>query len=522
MTGALARPHLVVLLRRSSISRSPGTPLAPPRCMSSPFALLPFALAGGNGRVDAFETQQLVAAGFTLLRRCAPLVRALDRRRSAILLPTSPRMLVALAASDGRGAVLVNPLAAPLEIAHQLRDAGVGAVFTTAALASRLPREIPCVLLDDAPRSSRFVSAGASRDVDLGSHLGLPLEGEREVRGRDEEAAVVYTSAMAGVPLGAILTHRNLLANARSTVTAALLGADDHTLALLPLAHLFGLTVAFDAPLLAGGHVTTMERFSPVAAVEHLRNDGVTAVVGVPAVFHALVAQIARRGVPREAFAALRVCICGGAELPVALQERWAEATGVELRQGYGLSEAGPVCLYNRGDLPNVRGTLGVPFPGVDVSLRSPLGWTADGMPAPGEAAPGEVAPREVGEICVRGDNVFRGYVSGGEAGLQRRDGWLHTGDLGRRAPGGEIVFAGLVKPMFTRSGFNVYPREVERAVLELDGVDCARVHPIESRTREHDVALEVAGAVEEPRLREWSVRRLAQYKHPSQITVHP
>src|SRR6478672_7697764 len=120
--------------------------------MSDPFSFLPLALAGHGGHVDHFETQQLVAAGLTLLQRSAPLVRALSGKRSAILLPTSPQFLVALGASEGRGAVLINPLASRYEIAHQLRDANVGAVFTNAALARHLPDEIIRVILDDAPQ----------------------------------------------------------------------------------------------------------------------------------------------------------------------------------------------------------------------------------------------------------------------------------------------------------------------------------------------------------------------------------
>ncbi|NUP54341.1 MAG: hypothetical protein HOQ19_00755, partial [Gemmatimonadaceae bacterium] len=131
--------------------------------MSDPLSLLPLALAAGGGRVNEHEAQQLVAAGLTLLQRSAPLVRALAGRRSAILLPTSSAFLTALAASEGRGAVLVNLLAAPPEIGFQCADAGVGAVFTTSAFAPRLPADLPVVLLDDAPRAARVVVAGTSR-----------------------------------------------------------------------------------------------------------------------------------------------------------------------------------------------------------------------------------------------------------------------------------------------------------------------------------------------------------------------
>src|SRR5688572_10483350 len=163
--------------------------------MTDPLALLPLAAAAGGGRMDDHDAARLVAAGLTLLRRSAPLVRALQDRRSAIILPTSPAFLVALAASEGRGAVLVNPLAAPPEIAHQLADAEVGVAFTIAALAPRLPEGTPHVLLDDAPRSARVVVGGQARDVALDSHQGdaLDLAGSTDAEGRDEEAAIVYT-----------------------------------------------------------------------------------------------------------------------------------------------------------------------------------------------------------------------------------------------------------------------------------------------------------------------------------------
>ncbi len=420
--------------------------------MSDPLALLPLAVAAGGGTIDGLEAQQLVAAGLTLLRRSAPLVRALSGRRAAILLPTSSRFLVALAAADGRGAVLVNPLAAPPEIAHQLHEADVGAAYTVSALAPRLPPELPHVLLDEAPRAAHVTAAGETREIDLGAHAGLELAGDPAVEGRDEEAAIVYTSAMRGTPLGAVLTHANLLSNARATVEVATQDRHDHVLAVLPFSHLFGLVVSGATPLLAGGRVTTMERFVPPRALELIETDGITELVGVPAIYHALLGALERRGGALRADA-LRLCICGGAPLSVTLQERWFDTTGIELRQGYGLTEAGPVCLFNRLDLPNRGGTLGVPFPGVEVSIRSIAG-DDDGVPA--DIALPARRPGEVGEICVRGPNVFRGYLRGGEAGLRRHGGWLHSGDLGVLDTDGTVRFTGVHKAMFTRNGFNI------------------------------------------------------------------
>jgi long-chain acyl-CoA synthetase len=478
--------------------------------MTDPLAVLSIATAAGGGRVDAHEAARLVAAGVTLLRRSAPLVRALTGRRAAILLPTSSAFVVALAACDGRGAVLVNPLAAPAEVAHQLRDADVGAVFTVGALAGRLPAGIAHVLLDAAPETARVVIGGTATDVSLAAHRGdaLDLVGSTETEGRDEEAAIVYTSAMAGTPLGAVLTHRNLVSNARSTIEAAQLTPQDHALAVLPYSHLFGLVVSGLAPLLAGGRVTTMERFNPIRAVELLEAEAITLLVGVPAVFAALLQAIERRG-GRLRGEGLRVSICGGAPLPVALQERWAAATGGELRQGYGLTEAGPVCLFNAVDRPNRVGTMGVAFPGVAVEIHDPT----TGAPVP---------VGTVGEICVSGPNVSPGYVRGGEQGLRRRDGWLHTGDLGVAGADGTITFRGLCKPMFTRNGFNIYPREIEQAVLALPGVRGVAVRAIPEPAREHDIGLDVTGEVTAEEVRRWCAERLSAYKQPSEVTIAP
>jgi long-chain acyl-CoA synthetase len=373
---------------------------------------------------------------------------------------------------------------------------------------------MPFVLLDDAPRTARVVTTDRTQDVDLGSHHGLSIEGERDVRGRDEEAVIVYTSAMRGVPLGAVLTHANMLANARSTVEAVAQSADDDVLALLPYSHLFALTVTCSAPLLSGARVRTMDRFNPVRAAELLA-DGVTEVVGVPAVFHAMLAAVERRGLDLR-HSALRVCICGGAVLPIELQDRWADVTGVELRQGYGLTEAAPVCLFNRVDRPNMRGTLGVPFPGVDVAIMPPAHYPATahnvGLPTP-------MRDGERGEICVRGENVSRGYLHDA-VGLPHRGEWLCTGDEGLRNPDGTIRFTGLLKPMFTRNGFNIYPAEIERAVLELPGVTAADVRPIPEPSKENDIALRVTGSVTEDDVRAWCESRLSGYKQPTTVEI--
>jgi long-chain acyl-CoA synthetase len=222
---------------------------------------------------------------------------------------------------------------------------------------------------------------------------------------------------------------------------------------------------------------------------------------------------------------ALRLCVCGGAPLSVELQERWADATGVELRQGYGLTEAGPVCLFNRIDTPNARGTLGVPFPGVDVAIMSAI--ADDG--AANQGARDVLPDGEAGEICVRGANVFRGYVGAATNGLARRGEWLATGDEGVRSADGSVSFLRVLKPMFTRNGFNIYPRELERAVRELAGVRDAEVSampPLPRKDRgipaslEHDIRLRVWGTTTADEVKRWCEARLSAYKQPTTIEI--
>ena len=476
--------------------------------MSNPLSVLPYAVGARDGTVDGMPAAQLVAAGLTLLQRCAPLAKALYGRRAALLLPTGPQFLTALAASDGRGAVLLNPLASPSEIAHQLDDASVGAVFTIASLARKLPSSLPQVLLDDAPASAAFHDAGVVTTIDLGSHVGLPLEGltDTDADGLDDEAAVVYTSAMEGQPLGAILTHRSLLANGHATVQAVEVTAADHALAVLPWSHLFGMTVTLTAPLLVGARVTTMGRFNPMKAVDALVDDAVTMFVGVPAVFIGMLTAIERRGgtihVP-----ALRVCVCGGAALPVWVQRKWELATGCALRQGYGLTEASPVCLFNGMAMPNRLGTLGTAYPGAEVTIRNPN-------------TNAELPIGTSGEICVRGELVGPGYVSGNERGLQRVDGWLHSGDRGHIDADGYVTFEGLIKPMFTRNGFNIYPAELMRVIGQLPGVTKVEVSGVPENVKENEIEVTVYGSVDEAAVKTWCEAQLASYKQPTRITI--
>ena len=186
----------------------------------------------------------------------------------------------------------------------------------------------------------------------------------------------------------------------------------------------------------------------------------------------------------------------------------YARRFGVPLRQGYGLTEASPVCLFNTPDRPARPGTLGVEIPRVRVEIHD-----AAGRPLPAG---------EVGELCVQGENVFSGYLDGDPHGAPR-DGWLRTGDLATRDEEGFVRFVGLLKPMFTRSGFNVYPREIERVLEEDPRVSRAIVTAQPDTARENEVILEVEVAdasLTADEVKELCRTRLAAYKQPGRIVL--
>jgi len=299
--------------------------------LSNPLALLPIALAARGGRIDGLPAAGAVAAGFTLLQRSAPLVRAMAGRRSALLLPPSSAVLTALAASDGRGTVLL-PAADPDALAAMLDDANVGAVFTISAFASLLPlRDHAVVLLDGTPRSAVVHAGGAESTVDLGSHFGLELAGEED-DGSDEECVVCYASSRER----SRFTHRDLFTLARFAIEATSLSSGDHALALMPPASGEALTLAFAAPLLVGGRVSTMASFDADSAVRRLTEDGITHVVADATQFAALADALERLG-PAVSPRALHVCLCLGAAPSAALRDRWQVLTGAALRVSEGI-----------------------------------------------------------------------------------------------------------------------------------------------------------------------------------------
>ena len=258
--------------------------------MSDPLALLPFALAAGGGRIDGIGAPALVAAGVTLLQRSAPLVRALSGRRSGILLPVGPAFLTALAASDGREALMLDPAAGRHELGAQLAHDDIGAVFTVAAFAALVPPSVPCVLLDEAPTTAILRRDGLSRPIDLGTHHGLLLEGSPDADGLPEVCLAV--SDPLGRPAPG-LTHRQLLTAMRAATARFGISATDRLSIALPWSEWHWALIVTGATLRAGGSVRTFASPLDVSASDQGRLRDATILVADAATLSAWADAIA-------------------------------------------------------------------------------------------------------------------------------------------------------------------------------------------------------------------------------------
>src|SRR5690606_2966582 len=266
-------------------------------------------------------------------------------------------------------------------------------------------------------------------------------------RSPGDVAVLLFTSGTAGAPRPAMLTHRNLASNIGQVLANPRRPRDleEVVLAVLPLFHVFGLHTVLGVALQVGGTAVLVERFDPRAPPEAIRRHRITVVTGVPTMWSAW-ADL--EGAPADAFASVRLAVSGAAPLDPAVRRAVRERYGLEVAEGYGLTEASPVVTTGLGiDAPD--GSIGVPLPGVSVRLVDNAGEDA--------------LVGDPGEIWVRGPNVFPGYWQDEEAtrSVLTEDGWLRTGDVAVVDDDGRLFLVDRVKDVIVVSGFNVYPAEV-------------------------------------------------------------
>ena len=320
---------------------------------------------------------------------------------------------------------------------------------------------------------------------------------------------ILYTSGTTGQPKGAELTHGNLISNTEVT-RADIVRArpDDVIFGGLPLFHVFGQTVALNVAVASGACLTLLPRFDAGHALRIIAGHRVTVFEGVPTMYVALLHQPDRADYDTST---LRMCISGGAALPVEVLRGFEEAFGVPVLEGYGLSETSPVASFNHPDRERKPGSIGTPIR--DVQMR-----VVDGEDH-------EVPQGEVGEIVIRGPNVMKGYWQRPEATAEAiRDGWFHTGDLARVDEDGYFYIVDRKKDLIIRGGYNVYPREIEEVLYEHPAVAEAAViglpHPALGEEVGAAVALKPGAVITAEELRDYVKGQVAAYKYPRHVWI--
>ena len=418
--------------------------------------------------------------------------------RVAIMLPNVPHFAVLYYGILRAGAVAVpmNPLLKEPEVAYYLGNSGAKLVFVWEGFR------------DEADAGAKLADAKAVVVQPLGfSALVGAAQPVDSVVARDDSdtAVILYTSGTTGAPKGAELTHANLARNVEVFVEMTGMTADDVIFGALPLFHVFGQTCGLNAAVAAGATLTLLPRFDPTKALEVLVRDTVTMLQGVPTMYIVLLNH------PDKAsydLTALRICISGGAAMPVNAITAFEKAFGWVVLEGYGLSETSPAASFN---LPGRRrpGSVGTPVTGVEFRIV--------------DVEDNEVAPGDIGEVVIRGHNVMKGYWHMPEETANAiRNGWFHTGDLARQDEDGFYFIVDRKKDMIIRGGYNVYPREIEEIFYQHPAVAEVAVVGTPHAELGEDVgaavALKPGSAATAEELRVFVRDKVAAYKYPRQV----
>ncbi|GER89952.1 long-chain-fatty-acid--CoA ligase [Dictyobacter vulcani] len=419
------------------------------------------------------------------------------------------------------GAVVLplNVLLKPREIAYHLADGEAKAYFCQEG-SPDLPigqmgftafQEVEscthfCLMTNDVAAPSPI--AGATTLAEF--MQDLPTTFDTIATNPDATAVILYTSGTTGKPKGAELTHMNMLLNARLSETMYPKVDHDVHLIALPLFHSFGQSVQMNAGIYNRATLVLQPRFSPEGTLRLMEEEHVSIFAGVPTMYWALLNYPGTDTYDLQNIARhLRISISGGAAMPVEVMRAFNEKFQVTILEGYGLSETSPVATFNRLDRTIKPGSIGLPVWGVEVRLV--------------DQNDEEVGVNELGEVVIRGHNIMKGYYKRAEATADAmRNGWFHTGDIGRRDEDGYFYIADRVKDMIIRGGFNVYPREIEEVLMTHPAVSIATVigvpHERHGEEIKAFVILKPATTISEAELIAWSKQTMADYKYPRQI----
>ncbi|MFE0349902.1 long-chain-fatty-acid--CoA ligase [Streptomyces griseoluteus] len=422
--------------------------------------------------------------------------------RVALMAPNTAEFPLAYYAAMAVGGVVVpvHLLLSTTEVEHVLRDSG-------ATLLLAHPAQEATARAAAEPLGIRVVVLGEELEK-----LAADAEPPHSyvTRSADDPAVVFYTSGTTGVPKGAVLSHFNIVMNATvNAFDANDIRPDDIALGALPLFHAFGQTVSLNSTWRAGATLVLMPRFDAARAIEIMVAERVNTFHGVPTMFVSLAAA----ATDAAALPELRLCISGGASLPVAVLERFESAFGARIYEGYGLSETSPAATVNQPVFGTRAGTIGHPLWGVDAEIAR----------ADFEDRVELLAPGELGEVVVRGHNVFSGYLGRPEATAEALvDGWFRTGDLGTKDEDGFLRIVDRKKDVIIRGGYNVYPREVEEVLARHPEIAQVAVIGLPDELHGEEICAVVVPAPgttpDAAAITAWSKEHLGKHKYPRRM----
>ncbi|MEV6387854.1 long-chain fatty acid--CoA ligase [Nocardia xishanensis] len=441
----------------------------------------------------------------------------------ALSCPNLPEFVILYYGILMTGAVVVplNILLRPREIAYHLADSEAVLYFCFEGTAElpvgeygregflQAPHCRDMILITADPQTPSPYSGVETLSQAVAARPGIF---DTVVRRPDDTAVILYTSGTTGRPKGAELTHANMVMNA---LTANRLFDNrperrDIHLVTLPLFHSFGQTIDMNAGLSVGATLVLMPRFDAATALRLLADEHITFFAGVPTMYWGLLEALDDSIDVDRIAGTLRKAVSGGAALPVDMLSRFAQRFGVQILEGYGLSETSPLALFADPDRDPRPGSIGIPVWGIEVRLIDAEWKTVTGA-------------GEIGEISLRGHNVMKGYHNRPEATAEvMRDGWFRTGDLARRDDDGFYYIVDRAKDMIVRGGFNVYPREIEEVLLTHPAVSLAAVIGVPDRHYGEEIKAYVVRErgtdVTEAALVDWCRQQLAAYKYPRVI----
>ncbi|MBU0906185.1 MAG: long-chain-fatty-acid--CoA ligase [Planococcaceae bacterium] len=454
--------------------------------------------------------------------------------RVAIMLPNCPQNVIAYYGILYAGAIVVqtNPLYTEREISYQMKDSGAKAILSLDILFPRISKVLKETNLENViitgikdylPFPKNLVypfiqkkQYGFSVKVE---HRGMnhlfpeimkvakaePLENAFDF---EEDIAILqYTGGTTGFPKGVMLTHKNLISNA-SMCDAWLYKCkkgEETILGILPFFHVYGMTTVLILSVMLGNRMVLLPKFDVDSALKTIDKQKPTLFPGAPTIYIGL---LNHPDIAKYDLSSIEACLSGSAPLPVEVQDKFEQVTGGKLVEGYGLTESSPVTHANFvWDVERIKGSVGVPWPDTEAAIFQMD--STEPLPA-----------GEIGEICVRGPQIMKGYWNRPEeTAATMRDGWLLTGDLGYMDEKGFFYVVDRKKDMIIAGGFNIYPREIEEVLYEHPAIqECVVAgipDPYRGETVKAYIVLKEEETISEEELNTFCREHLAAYKVP-------